>query len=1097
VIPGLSGSLFSHEAIEHLLRTPGSPLELPPPAARAAHRELRRSHAASRERLGPSAGARTVFDIVADPLARALGFGIVPVAATSETTTSLLQADGMTVAVMVATAWGQSAGTAWRHAVHAGIARGVRWALCVTGPAVRLFDVDRAYARRSAGFDLEAVMESEEAFRVLWGALGAAAMKAESTGVRLDRLVRLCESHRADVRVSLRDGVHHALVGLAGAFRAVASKRHADEQVMHESLVVIYRILFLLFAEARGLVPAWHPVYRDGYTIERLRRLLDRADGCCGVWESLQAIARLAHRGCRAGELRVPPFNGRLFSPADAPLADTLPLDDRLVAGALLALTTRPTPAGPASITYADLGVEQLGGVYEHLLDYDIRTGDRQAPAVLVATGRRKATGSFYTPRSLTDFLVRRTLAPVVHDRTPDQILALRVLDPAMGSGAFLVAACRYLAAAYENALVREGALGPDDVDDADRAGFRRTVVQRCLFGVDVNPMAVQLGRLSLWLATLAAERPLTFLDHHLRVGNSLVGASIDDIMRRPPGGRAQRRQALPLFDVEPLTLSLESAVGARTALAFTPDDTLEQVRRKEQTLGAVNGAAAPLDRWRAAADLWCAAWYDRESVGRGVFLELLQHLLQGTTALPARVADPMVRRARELARRHRFFHWTLEFPEVFYDADGRRLPAPGFDAVIGNPPWEVIRQSGMADGRDALQDFVRESGLYTRQGRGHPNLYQLFVERAFRLLRPGGRAGLILPSSFASDSAGSSLRRLLIDQTSLDTFATLDNRDGIFPIHRSLKFLLLTCTTGGTTAALPMTGPLRSADALDRMPDAGPGPRAVPITRALVEQLSGESLAVPDIRSAADVEILSHVAQRIPALADPDGWGLHFGRELNASDDRPYFREDGQGVPVLEGKQIQPFVVDVAAARYWIPANVVRRLPAAKNTFGRARLAYRDVASAANRTTLIAAILPPNVVSTHTLFCVREMLDERCQHFLCGIFNSFVANYLVRMWVSTHVTTAIMSRLRVPRPPDDSALFRNVARFSRALSRTAGRSDVAPRLNAAAARLYELSAPQVAHVLDTFPLVPDAEREAVLKAFVDRDDLRTGSDPG
>ena len=135
--------------------------------------------------------------------------------------------------------------------------------------------------------------------------------------------------------------------------------------------MVVYRILFLLFAEARGLVPRWHPIYRDGYTIEALRGPVEMLPRPIGVWEALQAIARLAQRGCRIGTLRVPPFNGRLFSPAHAPLADSVPLDEGVVRDALLALTTRPRRGGFERIAYGDLGVEQLGGVYEHLLDFD------------------------------------------------------------------------------------------------------------------------------------------------------------------------------------------------------------------------------------------------------------------------------------------------------------------------------------------------------------------------------------------------------------------------------------------------------------------------------------------------------------------------------------------------------------------------------------------------------------------------------------------------------------------------------------------------------------------------------------------------------
>ena len=215
---------------------------------------------------------------------------------------------------------------------------------------------------------------------------------------------------------------------------------------------------------------------------------------------------------------------------------------------ALLALTTRQGRGGFERIAYGDLGVEQLGGVYEHLLDFD-PAGLPGPSGPLVRSERRKSTGAFYTPRPLTEYLVRRALAPLVHEASPEAILALRILDPAMGSGAFLVAACRYLASAYEAALVREGAVSADDITERERAEFRRAIAQRCLYGVDINPMAVQLGRLSLWLATLSADRPLTFLDHRLRTGNSLVGASPSDIARQAPGGdRRARPGVLPLF---------------------------------------------------------------------------------------------------------------------------------------------------------------------------------------------------------------------------------------------------------------------------------------------------------------------------------------------------------------------------------------------------------------------------------------------------------------------------------------------------------------------------------------------------------------------
>jgi hypothetical protein len=1075
MIAGLSGSLLSHVVLERTDDRGGGS------EAVSAWRALRGSCGHARDRLGPALGVRAVFDLVAEPLARALGY-----APTSRTTTSGRIAASLTVgrtaaAAMIVAPWGESPGQARRASLHEALATGARWSLWINGASLRIWDTRRAYSPRYAEFDFGTLLDDEETFGVAWRLLGAAAVAASGHVSPLERAVAESERYRAEVRAALRSGVHEALLRFISAFRLVASHHHGNRHLLDESLIVVYRILFLLFAEARGLVPRWHPVYREGYTIHALRRQLSGPEGSTGVWEGLQALARLAHRGCRAGSLRVPPFNGRLFSPADAPLAETLCLDDPTVARGLMALTT----SAGREISYADLGVEQLGSVYEHLLDFDIAAASRGAPVVLVRTGRRKATGSFYTPRTLTEFLVRRVLAPLVEGASPDTILALRVLDPAMGSGAFLVAACRFLAAAYEHSLILEGSVVPSDLTEADRASFRRAIAQRCLFGVDVNPMAVQLGRLSLWLATLSADRPLTFLDHHLRAGDSLVGASVQDILRARAPGRSRRKSDLPLFAEDLFQSSVQALVGSRLAIADTPDDTLEQVRGKERALMALERSGGPADRWRVAGHLWCAAWYadGMRTVQRGVFRALLDRVLSGAGALPQRTADPLVAQALEIAGRRHFFHWTMEFPEVFYDAGGHALEDPGFDAILGNPPWDMVRGDRGAQLQRETHAFARGSGVYRLQGRGHTNLYHLFVERAIQLLTRGGRAGLVLPAGFATELSSAALRRHLVASAPIDTFVLLENRQGIFPIHRSLKFLLLTFGRGEARRELPLRTGVRTLDVLDDIPDAGADPHALRVPWSIVTRANPETLAIPEIRSITDLEILADVTSRIPALGERGGWHVQFGRELNATDDRPHFREGGDGLPVLEGKHLRPFVVDVAAARRRIPEPVAARLVDAAATFRRDRLAYRDVASATNRTTLIAAIVSRGTITTHTLFCLKTPLPLEAQHFLCGIFNSYVANYLVRMQVGTHVSTGIVARLPVPRVPEGSPPWRRIASMSRSLA-AGSAEDVLARLNAAVAWLYGFSVRQFSHVLGTFPLVPSAEREAALDAF-------------
>jgi hypothetical protein len=898
--------------------------------------------------------------------------------------------------------------------------------------------------------------------------------------------------------MSLGEGVLDALRELTGAlYRGTGARADA---VLDQALTVVYRILFLLFAEARGLVPAWHRVYRQAYTIDALYRRIAERTRPPGLWDALQAMARLARDGCRAGDLRVTPFNGRLFSRAHTPLAERSRVPDGVVAKVLLALAAGQGRHGRERIAYADLGVEQLGAVYERVLEYEpVSRGGRLELSPTSTT--RKATGTYYTPRVITDFLVRRTLHPLVAGKNAEDILRLRVVDPAMGSGAFLVAACRYLAEAVERALVRDGEWREVEVSEEERSGIRRQVAERCLYGVDINPTAVQVARLSLWLSTLAGDRPLSFLDHHLAVGNSIVGARLSDLARPIPGAarvRRSRRGSLHLFDAE-TTAALATAVPERFKLAIDAGQSLEAVREKERRLAALESADGPLHRWKAAADVWCAAACREDRVLTGTVVgELTAHSLGRTVSLPRAQAEALLARARTASAASRSFHWELMFPEVFFDIHGERLVDAGFDAVIGNPPWEVLRADvGRADERDrtrrslaSLLRFVRGTGVYTLNGAGHPNQYQVFLERSLQLLRPGGRYGLIMPAGLATDQGSGHLRRALLTRTTVDTLTGFDNRRRIFPIHRSTRFLLLVGANAGTTHILKCRFGLQDPSVLEHMPD-GPGedpPDAHPIhiRASLIEQWD-PAMTIPGLSSPLDLAILATVHSSAPALGNPRGWRARFGRELNATDDRGYFtprpaEPDRRLLPVVEGKCLEPFRVVLDRSTVVIPRSDARRLVEAARFEG-PRLAYRDVASRTNRLTLIAAILPADVISTHTVFCLKSANGGTSALALLGLLNSLPANYLVRLHVTTHVTTALIARLPVPCPPTGSPVARRIEALARRLQHVGieGDPDAYAELNAVAGRLYGLSAEQYRHVVGTFPLLsPELRRLCV-----------------
>jgi hypothetical protein len=257
-------------------------------------------------------------------------------------------------------------------------------------------------------------------------------------------------------------------------------------------------------------------------------------------------------------------------------------------------------------------------------------------------------------------------------------------------------------------------------------------------------------------------------------------------------------------------------------------------------------------------------------------------------------------------------------------------------------------------------------------------------------------------------------------------------------------------------------------------------------LTPAFIRRVAGDDLAIPDIRTPADLAIVEKITARFPALASPAGWGAAFSRELNATDDRRFFRPGGGPLTVVDGKHLAPFRVDLGASGRHVTEEDAARLLDPARSYRRARLAYRDVASASNRLTLIAAVLPPGCVTTHTVFCLRTWMPAAGQAFLCGLLNSYVANYLVRQRVTTHVGAAVIGRIPAPKPDPAEALFRVGADLASALAAAADpeHEPAYARLQALMARVYRLSEPEFYLVLDSFPLVEAGILAAAREAF-------------
>jgi hypothetical protein len=1083
---------------------------------------------------GPATGLRAIFDVVAMPLFGSLGFRARDASFERGRARVRLDSPQSTPVALVILPWASQPSLVWRDATTTARGMNARWCFILAPPFLSLVDARGHACRNSVEFTLPDVLD-RRSFARFWTLAHAGVFDAEPrsggpdhTSARIpsiEALVAAAEGFQDGVRADLQAGVIEAL-GALGRVLGRGAAREASRDAIDEALTLVYRVLFLLFAESRDLVPRGHPIYERAYAVATLCRDARSAAPAAGLWDGLAAVTRLSRIGCRTDDLIVQPFNGRLFARAAAPSLEATPRRSRAGSStprdaalqrALVALGTRPGPSGREEISYADLGVEHLGAVYERVLDLEpdefegtLESDRPRRPASARRdlptrhhSLRRKQSGTFYTPQSLAEFVVRRTLAPLVSNAPADAILSLRVLDPAMGSGAFLVAACRYLAHAYERALVEEGRCADVDLDEHERANIRRLVAERCLAGVDANPTAVQLARLSLWLTTLAQGKPLGFLDHRLRVGNSLIGASPDDLGRLAGGRRHRGTPAsLPLFDAAGLEDTMRLATRPLLSFAARRDDTIDDVHAKEATWNRLVGDASPLAPWRLAADLWCARWFDdgQPPPAAAELRAALDAVLKGDRTLRPAPLEHWLARARSIGAVQRFFHWPLEFADVFYDADGQPRPQPGFDAVIGNPPWEMLRRdaesrnpragvSAAADdtegrpGNRQFIRFIRESGLYPACDRGHVNLYQPFLERALSLARPGGRVGLVLPWGLATDDGAAALRRKLFEQSAVHTLVGLDNAGGLFPIHRGLRFLVVVASPNSPAREVRARFGVRSAREIDDLPDRDdpqdPSAYPVRLTPRLLASVGGPGRRIPDVRHELDLALLERLMGEFPALGSAAGWAVRFGRELNATEDRASFGT--RGLPVIDGKHIMPFSVDVASsARRIEPARAARLLPG--GGFERPRLAYRDVSGVGNRLSLIAAMLPAGVVTTHTLYCLRTPLAIEQQHFLCGVFNSYVLNAVVRMLMGGHVTTSLVESLPVP----PWRATREERRIARLAARLARRPSARPGavLQGAVAQLYGLDAAAFHRVLESFPLVPGGERGRAAEAF-------------
>jgi hypothetical protein len=853
------------------------------------------------------------------------------------------------------------------------------WGVVTNGLTLRLLR-DCTFVRRQAyvEFDLAGMLEEQrfQDFAAFYRLLHRSRLPrgiVDTSDCLLEKYYAHSVEQGGRVREHLRDGVEKCLILLANGFlrhprndelrrRIQPSCADVDripaESLYRQLLILVYRFLFLLVSEDRGLLSA-HPLYREHYSIARLRRLVDHRgaytehDDLCQslrvLWYILaseQAQPGLGNQPM-ASVLGLPVLNGDLFAPQTI---DACAITNRGLLEAFSRLVwyqDSPT-SPPRRVNYAALDVEELGSVYESLLEFypAIQLDHAGVPVFCLLSGsERKTTGSYYTPPELVGELIKSALEPVIKDRLATStatgakrkaLLAIRVCDPACGSGHFLLAAARRLGKELARLDTGEDEPAPERVREAIRE-----VVSHSIYGVDKNPLAVDLCRVALWLESHTANKPLTFLDHRIRPGDSLVGvfdlaalkdgipdkafdplegddrATARELARRNRDERGGTRD-LPGWDPAPALQDINRQSLEVDAIA---DDSAGAIHHKKD-LYQRERASPAWQRLKLACDLWTTAFFQplRPDKPAITTAQLADHLIG--RHIDGRLSGV----ARTLSDQQHFFHWQLEFPEVF--ADG------GFDVILSNPPWEriklqeqeffAVRDAQIASaankaaraklikelprtnpelhGRfvEALRaasgasGFMRHGGRFPLAGRGDINTYAVFGELAATSTGRAGRAGLILPTGIATDDTTKVFFSDLVKEGRLTDLVGFENEEFVFPaVHHSFKFCKLTIAGEGSASSS------RIAFYIRRFPQLAEEDRFFRMEKGDFALLNPNTGNCPIFRTQADAELTKAIYRRVPVLwreprdnePESNPWKLSFKTLFHMSNDSHHFR--------------------------------------------------------------------------------------------------------------------------------------------------------------------------------------------------------------
>jgi len=835
-----------------------------------------------------------------------------------------------------------------------------KWGLVTNGLYLRLLrDYHHTYTKGYIEFDLEAIFltRSFSDFQALYRIAHASRFLPTDAGdVYLEEYFKHSQSVGEKVGAGLRKNVLSTITTLGNGFldAGLLSELKGDQAKCHkfyeEIVKTIYRIIFLLYAEQRGMLGGSeeHNLYLEEYSLTALRERAasyGKVDGHKDHWIGLKNTFKIIWKG--SPELRIYPYNGMLFETSDEEYTSKYDCKNSELLKAIRYLTLTEIDGTTRRISYSEIDVTEIGAIYEGLLDYTPRVihqpeeieGVSYSANSFILDPRgsaRKTSGSYYTHQDLVQELIKSALEPVLIERLksagPDKeareraILSIKVCDMTSGSGAFLLAACNRLA--LELARVRMEPAVPDD--DAIQEA-KRDVLQSCIYGVDLNPMAVELAKVSLWINAMVKDKPLNFLDHHIKCGNSLLGATPELIAQGVPDGafdvvtgddkkvakyfkdinKKQRKGTLDKWSEK----AQPSYVQDFARLANMEEDSARGVVDKCRAYHKLKDTEE-LRNMKLEADAWTAAFFVPLIEMRSLVPTSGEVKRLRSQALPDEL---MAKQVKEIADGYKFFHWFLEFPEVF--------AAGGFDVILGNPPWERIKlqekeffskDADILNAKNAasrhnvikelqernpslwaeylrvLRDsditgkFIRNSGRYPHTGHGDINTYSVFSELSLNLLNQRGMAGILVLTGIATQESNQEFFQSLVSNQNLVSLYDFENRKKLFPnVEGNMRFCMLVLAKYRALS-------VKVAAQLQQVEDLHTIDRSYEIQFEDLKKVNPNTLTLPTFRTKTDSDLVIKLHTKVDVLVNEskrsDPWQISFLRMFDMANDSDLF---------------------------------------------------------------------------------------------------------------------------------------------------------------------------------------------------------------